>query len=104
ETGCGSNVSTVSDPAITSRWPRWTPSNVPTATLRASARSTSGSRVTFTPASLVSARAGQQGEGAVELDQRRALPAAAARRRRRDRVGDGERADRRASELQAVGI
>ena len=32
--GCGSNVSTVSLPAITSRWPRWTPSNSPTATRR----------------------------------------------------------------------
>ena len=32
--GCGSKVSTVSAPRITSRWPRWTPSNVPTATRR----------------------------------------------------------------------
>src|SRR3954468_19573258 len=30
--GCGSKVSTVSAPAITSRWPRCTPSNSPTAT------------------------------------------------------------------------
>ena len=35
DTGWGSNVSTLSAPAITSRWPRWTPSKVPTATLRA---------------------------------------------------------------------
>ena len=48
ETGCGSNVSTLSEPAITSRWPRCTPSKVPTATLRSAARSTSGRRVTFT--------------------------------------------------------
>ena len=34
DTGCGSNVSTLSAPRITSRWPRCTPSNVPTATLR----------------------------------------------------------------------
>ena len=34
ETGWGSNVSTLSAPAITSRWPRCTPSKVPTATLR----------------------------------------------------------------------
>ena len=32
--GCGSNVSTVSEPRITSRWPRCTPSNSPTATRR----------------------------------------------------------------------
>ena len=32
--GWGSKVSTVSLPAITSRWPRWTPSNSPTATRR----------------------------------------------------------------------
>ena len=32
--GCGSNVSTVSAPAMTSRWPRCTPSKVPTATRR----------------------------------------------------------------------
>ena len=35
--GCGSNVRTVSLPSITARWPRWTPSNSPTAT-RARAR------------------------------------------------------------------
>ena len=52
ETGCGSNVSTVSEPRITSRWPRWTPSKVPTATLRSSPRSTSGRRVTFTASQL----------------------------------------------------
>ena len=34
DSGCGSNVSTVLEPRITSRWPRWTPSNVPIATLR----------------------------------------------------------------------
>ena len=32
--GCGSKVSTVSLPRMTSRWPRWTPSNSPTATCR----------------------------------------------------------------------
>ena len=32
--GCGSKVSTVSAPRITSRWPRCTPSNSPTATRR----------------------------------------------------------------------
>ena len=32
--GCGSKVSTVSAPRITSRWPRCTPSNSPTATCR----------------------------------------------------------------------
>ena len=50
--GCGSKVSTVSLPRMTSRWPRWTPSNVPTATLRGAAlgsrTGSSGSRVTFT--------------------------------------------------------
>src|SRR4051812_42227301 len=43
--GCGSKVSTVSAPRITSRWPRWTPSNSPTATWRGRV-STSGSQVT----------------------------------------------------------
>ena len=43
--GCGSKVSTVSESAITSRWPRWTPSNSPTATFRGR-RSTSVSIVT----------------------------------------------------------
>ena len=32
--GWGSKVSTVSAPSITARWPRWTPSKVPIATLR----------------------------------------------------------------------
>ena len=32
--GCGSKVRTVSAPSITSRWPTWTPSKVPIATLR----------------------------------------------------------------------
>ena len=32
--GCGSKVSTASLPRITSRWPRCTPSNSPTATRR----------------------------------------------------------------------
>ena len=32
--GCGSNVRTASLPEITSRWPRWTPSNSPTAIRR----------------------------------------------------------------------
>ncbi len=53
DTGCGSNVSTLSAPVITSRWPRCTPSKVPTATLRAAARSTSGRRVTFTAAQTI---------------------------------------------------
>src|SRR4051794_29542893 len=44
--GCGSKVSTVSAPSITSRWPRWTPSNSPTATWRGRG-SASGSQVTF---------------------------------------------------------
>ena len=43
--GCGSNVSTVSAPRITSRWPRCTPSNSPTATWRGRG-SASGSQVT----------------------------------------------------------
>ena len=43
--GCGSNVSTVSAPPITSRWPTCTPSNSPTATWRGR-DSTSGSHVT----------------------------------------------------------
>ena len=42
--GCGSNVSTVSAPRMTSRWPRCTPSNVPTATRRGRGW-TSGRRV-----------------------------------------------------------
>ena len=42
DTGWGSKVSTLSAPAMTSRWPRWTPSNVPTAMLRARPCSTSG--------------------------------------------------------------
>ena len=32
--GCGSKVTTVSAPRMTSRWPRWTPSKVPTAIRR----------------------------------------------------------------------
>ena len=36
--GCGSNVSTVSEPRITSRWPMCTPSNWPTATRRSRGR------------------------------------------------------------------
>ena len=32
--GCGSKVSTVSAPSITCRWPTWTPSKVPIASLR----------------------------------------------------------------------
>ena len=43
--GCGSKVRTVSAPRMTSRWPRCTPSNVPTATRRGRG-STSGSGVT----------------------------------------------------------
>ena len=35
--GCGSKVSTVSLPRITSRWPTWTPSKVPIATRRGGA-------------------------------------------------------------------
>ena len=46
--GCGSNVRTVSAPPITSRWPRWTPSNVPMATRRGpEPGTTSGSEVTL---------------------------------------------------------
>ena len=46
--GCGSKVSTVSAPRITSRWPRCTPSNVPIATLRGPrARLDVGSETTF---------------------------------------------------------
>ena len=44
--GCGSKVRTVSAPPITSRWPRCTPSNSPTATWRGRV-SASGSQVTF---------------------------------------------------------
>ncbi len=40
-TGWGSKVSTVSAPAITSRWPRWTPSKVPTASAPAPGRASS---------------------------------------------------------------
>ena len=43
--GCGSKVSTVSAPRITSRWPMCTPSNSPTARWRARGRA-SGSQVT----------------------------------------------------------
>ena len=42
--GCGSKVSTVSMPRITSRWPRCTPSNVPIATARRSRGPASGRR------------------------------------------------------------
>ena len=41
--GCGSNVSTVSLPGITSRWPRWTPSNSPTAIRRGRGSASSSS-------------------------------------------------------------
>ena len=51
--GCGSNVSTVSLPPITSRWPRCTPSNSPTATRRGRG-ATSFSIVTCIAASLFS--------------------------------------------------
>ncbi len=43
--GCVPNVSTVSLPRITSRWPRWTPSKVPIATLRPGLCCASGSGV-----------------------------------------------------------
>src|SRR4051794_3854018 len=45
--GCGSNVSTVSLPRITSRWPRCTPSKVPIATLRPGFGRASGRGVIF---------------------------------------------------------
>ena len=56
DTGCGSNVSTLSDPSITARWPRCTPSKVPTATLRSIPRSTSDRRMTFTAAETIAPR------------------------------------------------
>ncbi len=34
ESGCGSKVSTVSEPSITLRWPTWTPSKLPMAIFR----------------------------------------------------------------------
>ena len=40
--GCGSKVTTVSAPRMTSRWPRCTPSNVPTARRRGRARRPGG--------------------------------------------------------------
>ena len=43
ESGWGSNVSTVSAPSITSRWPTWTPSKLPIAILRG--RGSASSRV-----------------------------------------------------------
>ena len=46
ESGCGSKVRTVSAPSITSRWPTWTPSKLPIATVRSAALA-SGSRVTW---------------------------------------------------------
>ena len=67
-TGCGSKVSTVSEPSITLRWPTWTPSKVPIATWRGRG-SASGSWVTsivIAPltlaASKASARAQRLGE------------------------------------------
>src|SRR5919109_4037294 len=59
--GWGSKVSAVLLPRITSRWPRWTPSNVPMATLRAPAPgSTSGSGITFIPARTLRRAAARQ--------------------------------------------
>ena len=57
DSGCGSKVSTVSLPRMTSRWPTCTPSKVPMATLRRGASpggrlGMSGRRVTFTARTL----------------------------------------------------
>ena len=49
--GAGRTSGRVSAPRMTSRWPRWTPSKVPTATRRGRG-SASGRRVTFTRGSL----------------------------------------------------
>ena len=50
DSGCGSKVSTVSEPSITARCPRWTPSKVPMATRRGAERgSTSWRDTTFMP-------------------------------------------------------
>ena len=56
--GCGSKVTTVSAPRMTSRWPRWTPSKVPTA-IRRGRGSTSESGVTFIRGTLRRASAGR---------------------------------------------
>ena len=45
--GCGSNVRTLSEPSITLRWPRWTPSKVPIARRRSLGRA-SASVMSFT--------------------------------------------------------
>ena len=89
--GCGSKVRTVSAPRMTSRWPRWTPSNVPTATRRGRG-STSGSRVTF-----------MRAEAYGRLEQRR--PRAARRwrsGRRRRAAATGPSAARRGGDRHAV--
>ena len=94
--------------AITSRWPRCTPSKVPTATLRARPRSTSGRRVTFTGAKPIRA-AGERAPRIARAPRARApisgrLATAAPRGGGGDGVLDVEGADRRAPQLQAVGV
>ena len=60
--GCGSNVTTVgrspvsTAARITARCPRWTPSNVPSATARGNEASSLGWRATFTTAPRTRAR------------------------------------------------
>ena len=110
--GCGSKVSTVSAPRITSRCPRWTPSNSPTATCRGR-RSTSGSQVDVASAAeaydgledAVRARLGERHQPVGVAQPHRARggagtarrgPRGARLRRPRARRPAGSRAPRRA--------
>ena len=99
ETGCGSNVSTLSEPSITLRWPRCTPSKVPTASARGR-RSASGKLVTFTPPQPIWARPRLPRS---MVDQRRRAPFLAPPRRGAG-ILDREWPDRGSPQLLAVGV
>ena len=82
--GCGSKVTTVSAPRMTSRWPRWTPSKVPTA-IRRGRGCTSESGVTFIRGTLRRASAGRPRGAPRWPPARRRRPAGRARPRPRRR-------------------
>src|SRR5437660_2984175 len=110
ETGWGSNVSTLCAPSMTARWPRCTPSKVPTATLarspgpaRRELASSSGNEMIFTLHSLLAGLRRQHGQDALEVEQRRVAPALPCRWGR-DGVVHVEGSDRRTPELQAICI
>src|ERR1700739_4158610 len=93
---------------MTARWPRCTPSKVPTATLarstapsRRELASSSGSEMIFTAHSLLARLGPQHGQGALEAEQRRVAPAQP-RGWGRHGVAHVEGPDGGAPELQAV--